>query len=183
MKYTEAGKLIIQYARNKNMSLFDLAAAAKISYPHLSNMLRGTKRMNDSNVQKICNALKLNREERISVKEAVFVSNPNIIIPTTDKRLYLLKFIFLLLQRCNNISQQQIDECRKIILASPINNNTDNNSREQTPQNTSNQSREKRDVNASNNSKFEKDNSIPEETKTEQQKEQQKKFTSKHFKI
>ena len=86
---SEAGKLIYQYTYNKNVSITELAASMKISYAHLSNMLRGNKRINNNQLQKICNILNLNREERAKLREAVFISNPSIIISTKDKRLYI----------------------------------------------------------------------------------------------
>lgn len=116
---SEAGKLIYQYTYNKNVSITELAASMKISYAHLSNMLRGNKRINNNQLQKICNILNLNREERAKLREAVFISNPSIIISTKDKRLYILRFLYLLIQKAPSLSQAQIDECKKIIQSNP----------------------------------------------------------------
>ena len=41
--YTVFGMLILHLAADRNMSVTDIAKQTKISYPHLSNMLRGEK--------------------------------------------------------------------------------------------------------------------------------------------
>lgn len=113
--YSEAGKLIYQYAKEKNMSIAQLAKATKISYSHLSNMMRGIKNINSKQCNKIGNELRLNGFEKSKLREAVFISNSSMIIPTKNKQLFILKLIYLIVQKSPYISQEQAENCVKII--------------------------------------------------------------------
>lgn len=131
-KKTEAGGLIHKYSNEKGISIMEISKRTKMSYGFICKCMRGEKIINDKNYNKICNALNLNRTERNELKEAVFISNSPTYIDTTNKKVYILKFIYLLCQRSSFITQEQINQCIKIIGDKP---GEQQNSKQQKPYN------------------------------------------------
>ena len=121
--YTVFGMLILHFAADRNMSVADIAKQTKISYPHLSNMLRGEKGVTQDSLKKICNSLKLNRQERSKLREAAFISGKVIKIDNDGSiPYYTLRFVYFLLMKKNNLSKADIEQCKQI-LSSKSNNN------------------------------------------------------------
>lgn len=113
--YTFAGRAIAGIAIKQNMTVKDLAENCGISYSHMSNMLRGVKSIDEKTVRKIGDALELNRADRNALREAVFVSNPKVIIETNGTESYILRFIYMVLKKKNSLSKEQIRKCWDII--------------------------------------------------------------------
>lgn len=114
--YTVFGMLILHLAADRNMSVTDIAKQTKISYPHLSNMLRGEKNVTPESLKKICSSLKLNRQERSKLREAAFISSKIIKIDNDGSiPYYTLRMIYFLLRKKNTLSKADIDQCKQIL--------------------------------------------------------------------
>ena len=114
--YTTFGMLIMHFAADRNMSIADIAKETKISYPHLSNMLRGEKSVTPESLNKICGSLKLNRQERSKLREAAFISSKIIKIENDGSiPYYTLRFVYFLLQKKNNLSKADIEQCKQML--------------------------------------------------------------------
>lgn len=113
--YTPAGKEILKFAIDRNMTLKDVATAIKISYSHLMNLMNGTRDITRDIETKIENALKLEREEKFILREAVFISNQKIIIPRQNTREFVLRLFYWLYIKRNVLSQDQVNQCMEII--------------------------------------------------------------------
>ncbi len=112
---TEAGYLIKTFANQKDKELTDLASKLGVTYPHFINMLKGTKNINNKQFQKLCQLLELNKDQRFQLKEAIFLSNSEIVIPTKNKKKYLLRFYYLLSYKAQYISEDTIAKCSELI--------------------------------------------------------------------
>lgn len=110
-RYTPAGSQIAQYLRARSMKLTDLSAQTGISYSHIINIMRGTRDITQETFQKICKTLKLSREERYSLKEAVFVSNSTIVIQTANKKEGILHLLYWLTVKGNYMTKEEVDQC------------------------------------------------------------------------
>jgi transcriptional regulator with XRE-family HTH domain len=113
--YTPAGMLIIKNAKMKNLALKDLAEKTSISYSHLINMLKGTRDITESTFKKICGVLKLSRDQKYELKEAVFISNQNISINTKNKREDVLRLIYWLVIKGKYLNAEQVSQCFEIV--------------------------------------------------------------------
>ena len=114
--YTVFGMLILHLAADRNMSVTDIAKQTKISYPHLSNMLRGEKNVTPESLKKICCSLKLNRQERSKLREAAFISSRIIKIDNDGSiPYYTLRMIYFLLRKKNTLSKADIEQCKQIL--------------------------------------------------------------------
>ena len=113
--YTVFGVLLLHFAADRNMSIADISKASKISYTHLSNMLRGEKNVTQEALKKISDSLHLSRQERAKLKEAAFMSAKVIRIENKGIPYYVLRLIYLLLQKKNNLSKAAVEECKKIL--------------------------------------------------------------------
>lgn len=107
--------MIQKLAIDRNMTLKELSILVKLSYPHFMNLLNGNRDITPKIQHKIENALKLNREERYALNEAVFISNSKIIIPKNNNREYVLRLIYWINVKRNFLSQDQVDQCMSII--------------------------------------------------------------------
>lgn len=112
---TEAGYLIKTFANQKDKELTDLASKLGVTYPHFINMLKGTKNISNKQFQKLCQLLELNKDQRFQLKEAIFLSNSEIVIPTKNKKKYLLRFYYLLSYKAQYISEDTIAKCSELI--------------------------------------------------------------------
>lgn len=115
--YTVFGMLILHFAADRNMSVADIAKETKISYPHLSNMLRGEKNVTQDSVKKVSNALKLSRQERSKLREAAFMSNKVIRIENDGIPYYTLRLIYFLVIKKNTLSKANIEQCKKMLIS------------------------------------------------------------------
>lgn len=120
---TEAGYLIKMFANQKDKELTDLASKLGVTYPHFINMLKGTKNINNKQFQKLCQLLELNKDQRFQLKEAIFLSNSEIVISTKNKKKYLLRFYYLLSYKAQYVSEDTIAKCTELINS---NNKKDN---------------------------------------------------------
>lgn len=114
-KSTEAGKLIKQFAYNKNITVLELSKRCRVSYSYLCKMMTGLRDISDTVFNRLCGTLRLNRDERNLLKEAVYISNNKIVVITKDKRLYYLKFLYLINSKAYNLTKEQIDKCTTIV--------------------------------------------------------------------
>ena len=115
--YTVFGMLLIHFMVDRGMSTADLAVQSKISYPHLSNMLRGEKNITQDAVKKISNTLKLSRLERSKLREAAFMSNKVIRIENDGIPYYTLRLIYFLVQKKNTLSKANVELCKKMLIS------------------------------------------------------------------
>ena len=113
--YTVFGMLLLHFAADRNMSIADISKASKISYSHLSNMRRGEKSVTQEALKKISDSLHLSSKERAKLKEAAFMSAKVIRIENNGIPYYVLRLIYLLLQKKNNLSKAAVEECKKIL--------------------------------------------------------------------
>lgn len=82
---TIASSLLVQYAKDKRVSVKELAERTGLSYSHIINVLNGTRDITPKIEKKLCFALKLTKEEQYALKEAIFISNKSIVISTKIK--------------------------------------------------------------------------------------------------
>ena len=123
--YTVFGVLLLHFAADRNMSIADIARATRISYPHLSNMLRGEKNVTQEAIKRISDSLHLSRQERAKLKEAAFMSAKVIRIENEGIPYYVLRLIYLLLQKKNNLSKAAVEECKKILSSKTANDQSE----------------------------------------------------------
>lgn len=133
-KKTEAGELIYKYARTKNLTLIELSQQLNISYNYLSKILIGNRDITEKIYNKMCNIFNLNKFERNKLREAVFISNPFVMTTTSDKRQYILKLLYVIIQKHSIISQEQASQCIQIL----------NDSKNQSKNNLNNHQNQKR---------------------------------------
>lgn len=133
-KKTEAGELICKYTKNKAISFIELSQKLKISYSYLIKILIGERNITDEIYNKMCNIFNLNKFERNKLREAVFISNPFVMTTTSDKRQYILKLLYVIIQKHSIISQEQASQCIQIL----------NDSKNQSKNNLNNHQNQKR---------------------------------------
>ena len=112
---TIASSLLVQYAKDKRVSVKELAERTGLSYSHISNILSGVRTITPKNEKKLCSALKLTKEEQYALKEAIFISNKSIVISTKNKRDYILKLLYWVTVKSNTLSLSQVEKCIDII--------------------------------------------------------------------
>lgn len=112
---TIASSLLIQFAKDRKISVKELAERTGLSYSHVVNILNGSRDITPKNEKKLCLALKLNKEEQYALKEAIFISNKDIVISTKNKRDYVLKLLYWVTVKSNTLSLSQVEKCIDII--------------------------------------------------------------------
>lgn len=112
---TRASELITHYAKEKGITLKELAKLTGLSYSHIINILNGSRDITPKILKTICSALKLTKDEQYALKEAVFISNKEIIISTKNKREYVLKLLYWVTVKSNTLSLSQVEKCIDIV--------------------------------------------------------------------